>query len=247
MAPGRSAPHCDRPGVKIAVIDSGIEASHPDLAGQVLLNRNFVAGQSARSRTTWHGRGRHHRRQGGQRHRNRRGSARRPPARPARMLAERRAQRVCDTLSLAKAIYFAVDKRADIINLSLSGPEDRLLAELLKTALKRGSASRHRLRPEARRRRISRIHARRDRGLRHIIGTVARRCLHCARTGCADDSAGRTMVSRQWQLFCRSACQRADRFDSGAAAFRITRARLRSASRRHDRRLRHIGEGGGRL
>ena len=34
-------------GVKIAVIDSGIEVGHPDLAGQILLSRNFVAGQSA--------------------------------------------------------------------------------------------------------------------------------------------------------------------------------------------------------
>ncbi len=47
---------------------------------------------------------------------------------------------MCDSLSLAKAIYFAVEQRADVINLSLSGPEDRLLAELLKTALKRGTA-----------------------------------------------------------------------------------------------------------
>src|SRR4051812_44440280 len=30
-------------GVRIAVIDSGIEANHPDLAGQLLVNRNFVA------------------------------------------------------------------------------------------------------------------------------------------------------------------------------------------------------------
>src|SRR5438046_2483832 len=33
-------------GVKIAVIDSGIEANHPDLAGQALISRNFVVGQS---------------------------------------------------------------------------------------------------------------------------------------------------------------------------------------------------------
>src|SRR5439155_17999111 len=33
-----------------------------------------------------------------------------------------------------------IDEHVDVINLSLSGPEDRLLAELLKTALKRGSA-----------------------------------------------------------------------------------------------------------
>jgi subtilisin family serine protease len=47
---------------------------------------------------------------------------------------------VCDTLSLAKAIYFAVEQNSDVINLSLSGPQDRLLAELLKSAMKHGSA-----------------------------------------------------------------------------------------------------------
>src|SRR5262249_20943814 len=34
-------------GIKIAVIDSGIEARHPDLAGQVVINRNFVANRPA--------------------------------------------------------------------------------------------------------------------------------------------------------------------------------------------------------
>jgi len=126
-------------GVKIAVIDSGIEASHPDLAGQVLLSRNFVAGQSAA--VEQHGTG-----VAGiiaAKADNGIGIAGVAPG--ARLLALRACWQtsgatVCDTLSLAKAIYFAVDQRADVINLSLSGPEDRLLAELLKTALKRGSA-----------------------------------------------------------------------------------------------------------
>ncbi len=34
-------------GIKIAVIDSGIEVRHPDLAGQIFISRNFVAGQPA--------------------------------------------------------------------------------------------------------------------------------------------------------------------------------------------------------
>jgi hypothetical protein len=46
---------------------------------------------------------------------------------------------VCDTLSLAKAIAFAVERRTDVINLSLSGPADRLLATLLKTGMNRGT------------------------------------------------------------------------------------------------------------
>jgi subtilisin family serine protease len=46
---------------------------------------------------------------------------------------------ICDTLSLAKAIYFALENHADVINLSLTGPDDRLLRQLLKLALEKGS------------------------------------------------------------------------------------------------------------
>jgi subtilisin family serine protease len=126
-------------GVRIAVIDSGIEARHPDLAGQVLVTRNFVAGQA--SAAEQHGTG-----VAGiiaAKADNGIGIAGVAPG--ARLLGLRACWQtpgatVCDTLSLAKAIYFAVDQRSDIINLSLTGPEDRLLAELLKTAMKRGSA-----------------------------------------------------------------------------------------------------------
>jgi subtilisin family serine protease len=46
---------------------------------------------------------------------------------------------VCDGLSLAKALYFAVQGKADVINLSLSGPDSRLLRALIDAALQRGS------------------------------------------------------------------------------------------------------------
>jgi subtilisin family serine protease len=46
---------------------------------------------------------------------------------------------VCDGLSLAKALYFAIEQKADVINLSLSGPDDRLLRTLVEAALARGS------------------------------------------------------------------------------------------------------------
>jgi len=32
-------------GITVAVVDSGIDSRHPDLAGQLLVNRSFVAGQ----------------------------------------------------------------------------------------------------------------------------------------------------------------------------------------------------------
>lgn len=129
-------------GIKVAVIDSGVEASHPDLSGQVLINRNFVSGQKLIAEQ--HGTG-----VAGiiaAKADNHIGIAGVAPG--ARLLALRgcwqmsgaaNAETLCDTLSLAKALYFAVEEHADVINLSLSGPDDRLLRELLKVALGRGS------------------------------------------------------------------------------------------------------------
>jgi subtilisin family serine protease len=44
---------------------------------------------------------------------------------------------LCDSLSLAKALHFAVDRNAEVINLSLSGPPNRLLQRLIAIALAR--------------------------------------------------------------------------------------------------------------
>jgi subtilisin family serine protease len=130
-------------GIKVAVIDSGIEAGHPDLSGQLILNRNFVSGQQLADEQ--HGTG-----VAGiiaakaDNHIGIAGVA--PNARLLGLRAcwqvkgSRAGATVCDTLSLAKAVYFAADQKADVINLSLSGPEDRLLAELLKVAISRGSS-----------------------------------------------------------------------------------------------------------
>jgi subtilisin family serine protease len=126
--------------VKVAVIDSGIDSSHPDLSGQLLLNRNFVTGQSEVAED--HGTG-----VAGiiaAKTDNRLGIAGVAPG--ARLLGlracwQQRASAtstVCDGLSLAKALYFAIENKADVINLSLSGPDQRLLRELLKTAIAHG-------------------------------------------------------------------------------------------------------------
>src|ERR1700745_3334406 len=45
----------------------------------------------------------------------------------------------CDTLSLAKALYFAIGHDAQVINLSLSGPSDPLLGPLIDVALRHGA------------------------------------------------------------------------------------------------------------
>ena len=123
-------------GTRVAVVDSGIDGSHPDLSGQLLINRNFVSGQSLVAEQ-------HGTAVAGiiaAKADNHVGIAGIAPG--ARLLGLRacwqaRGPTVCDTLSLAKALYFAVENRADVINLSLSGPDARLLRELIGVALGR--------------------------------------------------------------------------------------------------------------
>lgn len=128
----------DGRGVRVAVIDSAVDRSHPDLAGQVITRENFVVG---RADTAEH-------------HGtaiagiiaavadNGIGIAGIAPR--ARLMALRACWQqaapsatVCDSFSLAKALYFAVEARAGVINLSLGGPPDPLLARLLDVALAR--------------------------------------------------------------------------------------------------------------
>jgi subtilisin family serine protease len=129
----------DGRGTRVAVVDSGIDERHPDLAGQLAVNRNFVAGQPLVPEQ--HGtavagiiaaKGNNHL-----------GIVGVAPG--ARLLGLRacwqnHGSTACDTLSLAKALYFAVENKADVINLSLSGPDARLLREILNIAYARGTA-----------------------------------------------------------------------------------------------------------
>ncbi|HEY9101583.1 S8 family peptidase [Chitinimonas sp.] len=124
--------------VSVAVVDSGIEAQHPDLAGQVLLNENLVDDHPFRAE--------HH---GtavagiiaarADNHLGIVGVAPEASLLGLRACWERTADStICDTLSLAKALNLAIGKEAGIINLSLSGPQDRLLTRLLEVAMARG-------------------------------------------------------------------------------------------------------------
>jgi subtilisin family serine protease len=127
-------------GTRVAVVDSGIDGNQPDLAGQLAANRNFVTGQ--RLVPEQHGTA-----VAGiiaAKADNRIGIAGVAPG--AKLLGLRAcwqasaASTLCDTLSLAKALYSAVESKADVINLSLAGPDTRLLRELLKIAYARGIA-----------------------------------------------------------------------------------------------------------
>jgi subtilisin family serine protease len=124
--------------VTVAVIDSGVDGAHPDLAGRVGVRRNFVDGTPDAAEV--HGTAV----AGiiGARSGNGVGIAGIAPG--ARLMTlracwETGAQATrCNSLTLGKAINYALENGADIINLSLAGPPDRLLQSLLQAALARG-------------------------------------------------------------------------------------------------------------
>jgi subtilisin family serine protease len=131
-------------GVTIAVVDSRIDVTHPDLAGQFVANENFVGDRSIAPER--HGTG-----VAGviaARKGNGIGIAGIAPG--ARLMALRACWQtsngtassptLCNSLSLAEAIHFAIEHHAKVINLSLSGPSDRLLDGLIQIATARNIA-----------------------------------------------------------------------------------------------------------
>ena len=125
-------------GVRVAIIDSGVAIDHPDLRGQITLARNFVDDRGNVPEA--HGTavaGIIAAREGN-------GIGIVGIAPQARLLALRAcwqdgpAAAACSSFTLARALQFAIDARPQVLNLSLSGPQDRLLARLLDVALARG-------------------------------------------------------------------------------------------------------------
>jgi subtilisin family serine protease len=123
--------------VSIAIIDSKIDVAHPDLAGQFVANLDFVDRRTAGGEA--HGTGV----AGivGAKAGNGIGIAGIAP--DARMMALRACWQtaagptLCNSLSLARALQFAIVHNAQVINLSLAGPVDPLLARLIALALAR--------------------------------------------------------------------------------------------------------------
>lgn len=134
-------------GVKVAVVDTGVDFSHPDLVDRVVGARDFV-NRVERVETPFsadlHGTG-----VAGviaASAGNDEGIVGVAPE--AELLAVRscwpaapdRVDATCDSYTLAQGLDFAIDQGARIINLSLAGPRDPLLARLLEAAIDRGTA-----------------------------------------------------------------------------------------------------------
>lgn len=129
-------------GVKVAVVDTGIEIDHPDLRDRIYLTRNFVADSRDDTQHDQHG------------------------TAVAGIIAatlnnglgivgvapeveilslracwegdDESAAALCSSFTLAKALEYAVSSQTDILNLSLAGPQDPILSRLLNVALDRG-------------------------------------------------------------------------------------------------------------
>lgn len=126
--------------VRIAVIDTGVDREHPDLRQRLQLTRNFVdddrrfdsdihgtavAGIIAATANNAVGIV---------------GIAPNVALLALKACWQPHMQSIaayCNSFSLAKALSFAIEQRVDIINLSLGGPDDPLLTQLLQAALAR--------------------------------------------------------------------------------------------------------------
>ncbi len=129
-------------GVHIAIVDTGVDRTHPDLQGRIRDAHNVVDGDASAF---------NHDRHGtevagviaadGNDHRGIVGIA------PKAMLSVYKAcwyppasntGARCNTFTLAKALAAVIDKDARIVNLSLGGPADPLLNKLLAHLLRQG-------------------------------------------------------------------------------------------------------------
>ena len=129
-------------GVRIALIDTGLASDHPELRGRVDVQRNFVDDDARRFQLDRHGTA-----IAGVIAANAdNGLGITGVAPEARLLAlkacwqlqDGRDDARCNSFTLAKALASAVELKAKIINLSLTGPPDALLEALALAAMRAG-------------------------------------------------------------------------------------------------------------
>jgi hypothetical protein len=129
-------------GVSIAIIDTGVEVSHPDLAGRVASARNFIDNDMGAFETDRHGTGV----AGiiGADANNNLGIVGVAPAarlqiyKACQPLQPQSLEAQCNSFTLALALDAAIAAGAQIVNLSLGGPPDPLLAQLISYGQRRG-------------------------------------------------------------------------------------------------------------
>jgi hypothetical protein len=130
-------------GVRVAIIDTGVDFEHPDLKERVLARRNFVDGDDEKFR-----RDRHGTEVAGVIAADADNEAGIVGVAPeARLIAlkacwqvpgDGAARAVCNSFTLAQALEAAILARVNIVNMSLAGPADPLLARLVARGMEAG-------------------------------------------------------------------------------------------------------------
>ena len=132
----------DGAGSEVTIIDTGADLRHPELEGQVRAYRSFVADGMASFHEDPHGTA-----VAGviaAAYGNDVGMIGVAPAARLRIVKacwypETGGSAVCDSLSLARALEYAIASDSAVLNMSLGGPSDALLARLLRAAVDRGA------------------------------------------------------------------------------------------------------------
>jgi subtilisin family serine protease len=129
-------------GVKVAIIDTGADTQHPDLRANIATAANFVDVDDQQFQRDRHGT----EMAGviGAVANNHEGIVGVAPA--ARLLLFKACWQMqlgadaarCNSFTLARALVAAFDAHAQIVNLSLAGPTDPLLNDLIREGLRRG-------------------------------------------------------------------------------------------------------------
>ena len=129
-------------GVRIAVIDTGVDFAHPDLAGRVSARRNFVDGDDSTFRHDKHGT----EVSGVIAAVADNGIGIVGIAPEARIIALKACWQTapggaaaCNSFTLAQALEAAIVAHADIVNMSLAGPADPLLTRLVERGAMQGT------------------------------------------------------------------------------------------------------------
>jgi Subtilase family len=128
-------------GVRIAIIDTGMDYEHPDLSGRVIARSNFVDDDDLQFKRDRHGT----QVAGIIAAVANNGIGIVGVAPEARLLALKACwqsgqapRAVCNSFTLAQALEAAIVARADVVNLSLAGPPDPLLTRLVAQGMEQG-------------------------------------------------------------------------------------------------------------
>jgi len=129
-------------GVRVGLIDTGVDASHPDLQDRIARTTSYVGGNSPAAAAYRHGTA-----MAGliaAVANNRIGMVGIAPLARIEVfeacwqLEPNSDAAACNTFTLAQALAAAIESRVPLINLSIAGPPDPLLGALVQSGLKRG-------------------------------------------------------------------------------------------------------------